>query len=259
MNEAIRIKLLSITMDFIHDNDYQDIDNFANKIVEVYYKLLQVHKKVTLDNFFKSIENIKTSFFSINIVSKSDFAKQLFSKLLQIDLPSEEKFPKFEIAKNFINSYLELGFDKSKFIDERKIIINAFGNNKNPHDKIIDAFEILLQKITQSFQVFLHGTKEYSGIDISKKIQNATIGFQIKSVNDDISEDKIRSQTSKAMEYSIDGFVWIYGCPLSKKVESSIQAAYHYFTKINENKIMYCALITPELLAELFRKYGINL
>ena len=122
----------------------------------------------------------------------------------------------------------------------------------------MEAFEQLLQKIAESFQVSLHGTKEYSGTDISKKIQEAIVGFQIKSVNDNISEDKIRSQTSKALEYGMAGFVWIYGCPLSKAVESSIQAAYHHFTRINETKKMYCAVIPPELLAELFRKYMID-
>jgi peptidoglycan/xylan/chitin deacetylase (PgdA/CDA1 family) len=107
--------------------------------------------------------------------------------------------------------------------------------------------------------VSLHGTKEYSGVDISKKIGDAAIGIQVKSINDDISEDKVRAQTSKALEYNFDGFVWIYGRPSSNEVTTSIQAAYHYFARINDAKKMYCTLIHPELLAELFRKYAINL
>lgn len=258
MNEALRRKVLSTTMDFFISG-YQDIDGFASKVTEVYCKLLQDNPKVTLDDFFKSIKNMRTSFFMINRVSKRDFFESLFSKLSQIDLAQYMKFSKFAIAKNFTSTYLEIGFDESKFINERRIIVDKVGSIKNPHTKLTDAFETLLQKIAQSFQVSLHGTKEYSGIDISKRVREAIIGFQIKSVNDDISEDKIRSQTSKALEYGIDGFVWIYGRPLSKDVESSIQAAYHHFTRINEKMIMYCVLIHPELLAELFRKYGINL
>ena len=259
MNEAFRRKVLSTTMDFIHDNGYRDIDDFASKVAEVYCKLLQYHPKVTPGDFLKSIKNTRTSFFRINRVCKRDFVKQLFLKFSQIDLARYVKFSKFEIAKNFISTYLEIGFDKSKFINERRAIVNKLGKIKNPHFKLVDAFETLLQKIARSFQVSLHGTKEYSGIDISKKIQEAVVGFQIKSVNDDLSEDKIRSQTSKALEYGIGGFIWIYGRPLSKDVESSIQAAYHHFTRVNETGKMYCALIPPELLAELFRRYKIGL
>jgi len=62
------------------------------------------------------------------------------------------------------------------------------------------AFSVLLQKISSSFQTPLHVTNEYSGVDISKKIKEARIGFQIKSVNNNISKDKIRSQFSKAQE-----------------------------------------------------------
>jgi len=259
MNESLSRKVISIIMDFIQKNGYQDIDDFASKASDVYCKLLQEDAKVTLDDFLKSVKNIRTSFFRINRVSKHDFVGRLFSQLSQIDLARYTKASKFDIVKNFISAYLEVGFDKSKFMHERGIIIDKFGNIKSPHAKLMEAFETLLQKIAESFQVALHGTKEYSGIDISKKVQETIIGFQIKSKNDEITEDKIRSQTSKALEYGIDGFVWIYGRHGSKDVDSSIQAAYHHFTRINAEKKMYCALIHPELLAELFRKYGIDL
>jgi len=259
MNESLSRKVISITMEFIHKNGYQDIDDFASKVSNVYCKLLQEDAKVRSDDFLRSVKNIRTSFFRINRVSKHDFVGRLFSELSQIDLARYTKASKFDMAKNFISAYLEIGFDRSKFINERRIIIAKFGNIKSPHAKLMDAFETLLQKIAESFQIALHGTKEYSGIDVSKKIQEAIIGFQIKSVNDDISEDKVRSQTSKALEYGVDGFVWIYGRPSSKDVDSSIQATYHHFTRINKKKEMYCTLIHPELLAELFRKYGIDL
>lgn len=259
MNESFSRKVISITMDFIHKNGYQDIDDFASKASDVYCRLIQEDAKIKSDDFLKSVKNIRTSFFRINRVSKQDFVDRLFSQLSHIDLARYTKASKFDIAKNFISTYLEIGFDKSKFDNERRIIIDKFESIKSPHAKLMEAFETLLQKIAESFQVGLHGTKEYSGIDISKRVQEAIIGFQIKSVNDAISEDKIRSQTSKALEYGIDGFVWIYGRPSTKDVESSIQAAYHHFKRTNENKKMYCAIIHPELLAELFRKLEISL
>jgi len=260
MNEALHRKLLSYIMEFIHKNDYKDLDGFASKLTRAYCELLQKSpNKVAQNDFLSAIRNIKTSFFKINRVRKRDFIQELFSGLTQIDLTAYRLFSTPDVAKDFISRYLEVGYDKSKFVDERKRILTKFGSIKSPHAKLKEAFEILLQKIAKSFQVSLHGTKEYSGIDISKKIGEATVGFQIKSVNDDISEDKIRAQTSKAMEYNLDGFVWVYGRPYSKKCESSIQAAYHYFKRIDETKKMYCALIPPELLAELFRQYEIDL
>jgi len=259
MNEALRRKVLSVTMDFIHNNGYQDIDDFASKLAGVYCKILPEYpNKVTPHDFLEAIKNVKTSFFRINRVSKRDFVGPLISRLIQIEVARHLPLSKFDIGSNFVSKYLEVGYDKSRFINERRDMVAKFGIVKNPHSKLMNAFEALLQKIAQSFQVSLHGTKEYSGIDISKKIWKTTVGFQIKSANDDISEDKIRSQASKALEHGIDGFVWIYGRPLSKDVEASIQAAYHHFARVNETKKMYCALIYPELLAELFRKYEID-
>jgi len=121
----------------------------------------------------------------------------------------------------------------------------------------MEAFNKLLDRIGLSYQIDLHGVKEYSGIDISKSLNDATIGFQIKSRNDDISEYMIRSETSKAQDWKMDGFVLIYGRERDKKVEPSIQAAYHHFKILKDSKRMYCAIVYPELLAELFRKYSI--
>jgi hypothetical protein len=59
------------------------------------------------------------------------------------------------------------------------------------------AFNKLLNKIQVSYQIDLHGVKEYSGIDISKSLENVLIGFQIKTRSDDISEHRIRSETPK--------------------------------------------------------------
>jgi hypothetical protein len=259
MNEALKRKLLSTVMDFIHENDYRDLDNFAAKIAEAYEELLTNTNKFTSDEFSKEIRKIRTSFFKTNSLSKIGFSQALFTRLSRVDLSRYLMSTKFEIAKSFIVNNFEIGFDKNKFVDERKEILARTGTIRNPHTRLMEAFGVLLQKMSSSFQIPLHGTKEYSGVDISKKIKEATIGFQIKSVNDDISEDKIRSQSSKAQEYHLDGFVWIYGRPSSKEVDASIQAAFHHFAKINETRQIYCALVSPEILAELFRKHKVKI
>ncbi|MDH5449055.1 MAG: hypothetical protein OEY10_07775 [Nitrosopumilus sp.] len=69
----------------------------------------------------------------------------------------------------------------------------------------------------------------------------------------------IRSETSKAQNWKFDGFVLIYGRERDKKVEPPIQAAYHHFKILKDSGKMYCAIVYPELLAELFRKYSILL
>jgi hypothetical protein len=84
------------------------------------------------------------------------------------------------------------------------------------------------------------------------------IGFQIKSRNDNISEYMIRSESSKAQDWKMDGFVLIYARKRDKEVESSIQAAYHHFKILNDSGRMYCAIIYPELLAELLRGNSIS-
>lgn len=260
MNQTLNRKVLSFIMEYIHKNNFDDLDDYVSKLAHNYCRLLlKAPSGITQDEFLKSMKNTKTVFFKTNKVNKRDFIYQLHSRLGELDLKQYIEVSGYEIAKNFISGHIEVGYDKSKFTDERNSILEKLEHIQSPHDILIQAFEILLQRLSESFQVSLHGTKEYSGIDISKKVNDATIGFHLKSVNDDISEDKIRAQTSKALEYKLDGFVWIYGCPSSKKVESSIQAAYHHFNRINETQKMYCALIPPELLAELFRRYEIDL
>lgn len=251
-------RIRSLVWDLIHNNKWQDLDDFSLKLAD---RLLETATSsiFSMQNVQEAIKRTRTNFFVVNKISKQDFSQLLFPQLSQIDLTEHLQLSRFEAAMKFISDYLEVGYDKSRCIEERTRIIALFGSIKNPHAKLLNAFETLLQKISESFQVALHGTKEYSGVDISKKTQEATLGFQMKSKNDDISEDKMRSQTSKALEHGLDGFVWIYGCPVTKDVDSSIQAGYHYFRKINASKKMYCALIHPELLAELFRKNKINL
>jgi len=67
--------------------------------------------------------------------------------------------------------------------------------------------------MSESYQNSLQDVKEYSGIDLDKKVGNSLIGFQIKSVNDEIGEDKIHAQAFKGNGDKLDGFVRIYGRP----------------------------------------------
>jgi len=256
MSQAIERKIISTIMEFIHTNDYKDLDGFSSKITQNYTKLITAMPiGVTKEQFFNSIKKISTNFFIVNKVSKKEFSEKLYNTLIKIELP----FTNYEIAEHFLSQYMEIGYEKNKHVDERKKIISFFKNSKNPHEKIIHSFEILLQRIKSSYQITLHGTKEYSGIDVCKVIKGTTIGFQIKSRNDSITEDKIRAQTSKALEYKLDGFVWIYARPPLKTVDSSIQAAFHHYKRLNEQKKMYCTIIDPERLAELFCRYEVIL
>jgi len=108
-------------------------------------------------------------------------------------------------------------------------------------------------------RISLHGVKEFRGIDVSKKLDGATFGFQIETRYDRISEHMVRSETSKAQDWKIDGFVLIYARKRDNKVEVSLQAAYHHFRILKDSGRMYCAIVYPELLAELFRMYSVSL
>ena len=110
-----------------------------------------------------------------------------------------------------------------------------------------------------SYSLDLHGVKESSGIDIMKIFKDATIGFQIKTKSDDISENMILSEIAKAQNWKIAGFVLIYARSGNKKLETSIQAAYHNLKLLKDTGKMYSAIIEPELLAEIFRTYSINI
>jgi len=209
--------------------------------------------------FRKKSQEIKTNFFKLNRVKKQDFLLDLFSELRKEDLEGLELYDKFEIAREFISKHLEIGYRADEFSNERKTLIDTMMRIKKPHEPIMACFSELLQKIANSYQIDLHGTKEYSGIDICKKHKGAMMGFQIKSKNDDISEYMIRSESSKAEEWEFKGFVLIFARKRNRTVDSSIQAAFHYFKRLIDSRRMYCAVIHPRLLAELFRKYSVSM
>jgi len=247
------MKYLDALLRYFNENDYTHREDVAIIISDIF----EENPDISLETFMKKIKGIKRDFFRINKLKRADFSETLYVLLNKVRKERPDKINKFNLAKTFISKYFEIGFDKTKYVEEREAILKRFSTIKKPHTIIMEAFNKLLDRIGLSYQIDLHGVKEYSGIDISKSLNDATIGFQIKSRNDDISEYMIRSETSKAQDWKMDGFVLIYGRERDKKVEPSIQAAYHHFKILKDSKRMYCAIVYPELLAELFRKYSI--
>jgi hypothetical protein len=248
------LKYLSAILHYFDQKDYTNRDNVAIIISDIY----ENNPKITEREFVRKVQNIKNDFFRLNRIDREKFAKSLFESLTTVIKEQKQKASKFDIAKKFITQCFEIGYNKEKFQAERAIILDRFKNEPKPHPKLINALDKLLSKIEQSYQIGLHGVKEYSGVDLAKKVEGSLIGFQIKTVNDDISEDKIRAQTSKAQEYKLDGFVWLYGRPPSRKVDDSAQAAFHYFMRINEGRTMYTTLVIPDTFAELLRKNNVE-
>jgi len=248
------LKYFSAILRYFNQKDYTNRDNVAIIISDIY----ENNPRITESSFVKKVQHIKNDFFRLNRIDRRKFAKSLFEILTKISKEQKEKASEFDIAKVFITQYFEIGYNKDEFQSERGIILDRFKNEPKPHPKLIKALDDLLSKIDRSYQIGLHGVKEYSGVDLVKKVEGSLIGFQIKTVNDDISEDKIRAQTSKAQEYKLDGFIWLYGRSPSRKVDDSAQAAFHYFMRINEGGTMYASLVLPETFAELLRKNNIQ-
>jgi hypothetical protein len=246
------LKYLSAILDLFNEKEYTHRGNVAILLAELYEQDTQTK----FEDFSAYVERMRTDFFRINRIDRRKFAESAYNILEKTKNEHATK-NNFEIAKNFVTRFLDIGYVKDQHRNERTQIIEKF-RTSDPHPKLIESLDCLLQKIEQTHQVGLHGTKEYSGVDLVKRIQQAKIGFQVKTINDDISEDKIRSQTSKALEYKLDGFVWIFGRPPSKVVDTSAQAAFHHFLRINENRRMYCSFVLPEILAELFRRHGMT-
>jgi len=249
------MKYLDALLRYFNENDYTHREDVAIIISDIF----EENPDISLEVFMKKVKGIKRDFFRINELNKDDFSETLYILLNRVRKERLDKINKFNVAKTFVTKYFEIGFDGAGYVEERSIILKKFSTIKKPHTVIMEAFNKLLNRIEVSYQIDLHGVKEYSGIDITKNLTDATIGFQIKSRYDDISEHMIRSETSKAQDWKIDGFVLIYGRERDNKVEPSIQAAYHHFKFLNDSGKMYCAIVYPELLAELFREHSIRI
>lgn len=249
------MKYLDALLRCFNENDYTHREDVAIMISDIF----EENPDISLEAFTGKIKGIKRDFFRINRLNRADFSETVYILLNRIKKERPDKINKFNLAKTFISNHFEIGFDRAKYVEEREAILKKFSTIKKPHTVTMEAFNRLLDRIRVSYQIDLHGVKEYSGIDISKSLTDAMIGFQIKSRNDDISEHMIRSETSKAQDWKFDGFVLIYSRERDKKVEPSIQAAYHHFRVLKDSGKMYCAIVYPELLAELFREYSIKI
>lgn len=247
------LKYLDAVLRYLDQKDYTHRENVAILISDIF----EENKQISEEEFIVEIKKIRNDFFRINKIDRPLFAKKVLAVLKKVDVEQKQKSSRFEIAQKFITRFLELGYNPEDHKDERAGIFDKLKTESEPHTKLVKTLDCMLGKMNQTYQLGLHGVKEYSGVDLVKKVDNSLIGFQIKSVNDDISEDKIRAQTSKALEYKLDGFVWLYGRPPSRKVDDSVQAAFHYFLRINQEKTMFASLVMPEVFAELLMQYNV--
>jgi len=248
------MKYLDALLRYFSENDFTHKEDVAIIISDIFEET----PEVGLEDFKKKIRKVKRDFFRINGLDRDHFAGSIYLLLNRVKRERTDKLSKFTIAKKFISQSFEIGFDTSRYIKEREEILEKLSTEKNPHAAALKTFNQLLDKIQVSYKIDLHGVKEYSGSDISKRFEDTILGFQIKTKSDDITEHMIRSESSKAQDWKMSGFVLVYARKRDRKVESSIQAAYHHFKILNDSGRMYCAIIYPELLAELFRKNSIS-
>lgn len=247
------MKYLDAILRFFNQNDFTNREDVAILISEIFER----NSDMSLEDFKKSVRKIRRDFFRINKLNRDEFSEMIYIVLNRTRMERPDETRSFDLARSFISKHLQIGFDGAKFVEERNNILEMFETIKKPHEVLLKAFNQVLDKMQISYKIDLHGIKEYSGIDIYKDYKGSSIGFQIKSRNDVISEHMIRSESSKAQDYGINGFVLIYGRKRDKIVDTSIQAAYHHFKILNDSRRMYCAIIDPGLFAELIRKYSI--
>jgi hypothetical protein len=245
---------LDCLLRFFRREEYLNRENVAIIISNIF----EQSPTISIDDFKKKIRALKSDFFRINGLNRGIFAEKVFGILKDELRNNPENESKFNQAKTFISKNFETSFNRSENIEFRRQLIEQFSGIKKPHEKLMESMNELLDKVSVSFSVDLHGVKEFSGIDIAKDIKDAVIGIQIKTRNDNISENMILSEVTRAQNYCINGFVLVYGRKMTKKVQSSIGGAFHIFKRLNDNKKIYSAIVEPELLAELFRIYSID-
>jgi len=220
-------------------------------------EIFERNPDISLEDFRKSVRRIRRDFFRINRLNRERFSEIVYVLLNRTRRERPDGTTEFDLARSFIAKHFQMGFDSTRFIEERGTILSAFERTRKPHEVLVQTLNQLLDRMKTLYRIDLHGIKEYSGVDVCRIYEDSTIGFQIKSKNDDISEHIIRSETSKAQDFRMSGFVLIYGRKKEKTVDTSIQAAYHHFKILNDSGRMYCAVVDPDLFAELLRKYSV--
>lgn len=178
------MKYLDVILRYFSENDYTHKEDVAIITSDIF----EENPNVSLEDFKKKIKKVRRDFFRINRLNRDRFAEAVYVLLNKVKKERPDKLSKFTTAKDFILKNLEVGFDASQHVKERKGILESLSKVGKPHTVIMKAFNQLLDKIQVSYKIDLHGVKEYSGIDISKCFRGAMIGFQIKSRNDNISE-----------------------------------------------------------------------
>jgi hypothetical protein len=246
---------LDCILRFFNQEDYSHREDVAIIISDIF----EQNPNIDLNDFKKKISGIKRDFFRINSLNRGIFAEKIFGILTNEKTYVNEKQSKFDEARDFISKNFEIAYKQLESKEFRAQFIEQFSSLRKPHEKIMVAVNQLLTKMDASFSIDVHGVKEYSGIDIAKHIKSAVIGIQIKTRSDDISENIILSEVTRAQDYDINGFILIYARRNTRKVESSIGGAFHIFKRLNDSKKIYCAIVKPELFAELFRIYKIEL
>ena len=216
---------LDAVLRFFSKEGYSNRENIAIVISNIFEKT----PDIALADFKKEIRFIKSDFFRINRLKREEFSERIFQTLLRQKEFEKDQESGYEIALKFIKKYFEVGYKKTEHKQQREALIERFSTIPKPHEKVMMGLNELLEKIVVSYSLNLHGVKEYSGIDIAKEINGAVIGFQIKTRSDDISENMILSEVTRAQKYGVNGFVLIYARASNKKVESSILGAYHIF------------------------------
>lgn len=246
---------LDTVLRFLNTEGYSNKENIAIIISDIFEK----NPDMALKDFNKEIGLIKSDFFRINKLKREEFSENIFQVLLRQKELEHSEESDFEIASKFIKKYFEVGYKKTEHKQKRDVLIRRLSTISKPHEKVMVGLNELLDKLVSSYALNLHGVKEYSGIDVAKEINGAVIGFQIKTRDDDISENMILSEVTRAQNFGINGFVLIYARASNKKVESSILGAYHIFKLLKGKKKIYPTIVEPELLAELFTLYSITL
>jgi hypothetical protein len=245
---------LDTILRFFSSEEYSNRQNIPIIISNIF----EQNPDITIEDFKRKISITKTDFFRINRLNRDKFAERIFQALNLQKIYEQNSHTQYQVAKDFIIKNLEIGFQHNTRVESRKALIRQFSTIKMPHEAIMNSVNRLLDKLEPSYSIDLHGVKEYSGIDIAKTLQGSVIGFQIKTRDDDISENMILSEITRARNYEISGFVLIYARTRTKKVEASIQGAYHIFKRLKDQKEIYPAIVEPDLLAELFLNYSIS-
>ena len=147
------LKYLSTVLRFINENSYSHRENVAIIISDIY----EQNPEISLEEFKNRIKAIRSDFFRINRISRNPFAESVFAFLEKTKNQHTGKKEKYEIARNFLSKFLEIGIEKGKNEEGRGKILQHFRNVSKPHPKLIEALDSLLQKINKSYQVGLHG------------------------------------------------------------------------------------------------------